>query len=333
MKLLSQAFDILKHFIEEKMRLQHIYQPVFIKTLLENDGSASSTTLAKNILSYDSSQIDYYEHIVKIMPSRVLKNHNIIEKDGSQYRLHLMFNDLTESEIKLLIKYCNDKVEKYLISHENTPFAHRDRNRKPIPGSLRYKILARAKGCCEACGISSDERALDIDHILPKNQGGSNDETNLQVLCYQCNRGKRDADDTDFHKVKESYLDRDKQCIFCNLPEDKKIIDSNELAIAFYDNYPVSKYHTLIIPKRHTADYFNLYQPEINAINQLVHRQKERLKKLDKNITGFNIGINIGEDAGQSIFHVHVHLIPRRKGDMEDPKGGVRGVIPDKQKY
>jgi diadenosine tetraphosphate (Ap4A) HIT family hydrolase len=114
---------------------------------------------------------------------------------------------------------------------------------------------------------------------------------------------------------------------------DKEIIDSNELAIAFYDGYPVTKYHTLIIPKRHVADYFDLHQPEVNAIQKLLHRQKDRLMKLDKSITGFNIGINVGQDAGQSIFHVHIHLIPRRSGDMDDPKGGVRGVIPEKQKY
>ena len=122
-------------------------------------------------------------------------------------------------------------------------------------------------------------------------------------------------------------------CIFCDLPQDKEIIDSNNFALAFYDGYPVTKYHTLIIPKRHVADYFELNKQEIDAINDLVHIQKIRLEKFDKTITGFNIGVNIGQDAGQSIFHVHLHLIPRRNGDMINPKGGVRGVIPEKQKY
>jgi len=123
------------------------------------------------------------------------------------------------------------------------------------------------------------------------------------------------------------------ECIFCNLPEDKKIIDSNNHALAFYDGYPVTKYHTLIIPKRHVADYFDLEKIEIDAINNLLQTQKNRLLEMDQTITGFNIGINIGEDAGQSIFHVHIHLIPRRYGDMKNPKGGVRGVISEKQKY
>jgi diadenosine tetraphosphate (Ap4A) HIT family hydrolase len=121
-------------------------------------------------------------------------------------------------------------------------------------------------------------------------------------------------------------------CVFCSLPEDK-IIESNELALMFYDSYPVTKYHTLIIPKRHVSDYFELTPEENEAIFSLLHEQKKRLENIDPTITGFNIGINVGKDAGQSIFHVHMHLIPRRNGDMAEPKGGVRGVIPDKQKY
>ena len=122
-------------------------------------------------------------------------------------------------------------------------------------------------------------------------------------------------------------------CLFCILPENVALIDGNELAVAFYDKFPVTQYHTLIIPRRHVADFFELNEAEINAIQELLHRQKERLQELDGTITGFNIGVNVGADAGQSVFHVHVHLIPRRKWDTSDPKGGVRGVIPGKQKY
>ena len=122
-------------------------------------------------------------------------------------------------------------------------------------------------------------------------------------------------------------------CIFCHIQTEKDFIESNELVLAFYDAYPVTKYHTLIIPKRHVANYFELDKLELEAIYKLLHKQKVRLQKMDNLITGFNIGINIGEDAGQTIFHVHVHLIPRRSGDMQEPKGGVRGVIPSKQKY
>lgn len=124
-----------------------------------------------------------------------------------------------------------------------------------------------------------------------------------------------------------------KDCLFCNLPEEVRIVDANALAVAFYDKFPVTEHHTLVIPRRHVADYFDLNEAEVGAIHELLQRQKERLLQLDGTITGFNVGVNIGLDAGQTIFHVHVHLIPRRRGDMHDPKGGVRGVIPEKQKY
>ena len=88
-----------------------------------------------------------------------------------------------------------------------------------------------------------------------------------------------------------------------------------------------------MIPKRHVADYFDLYQPERNAIDQMLQEQLTAILALDSTVTGFNVGINAGKSAGQTVFHVHVHLIPRRDGDVVDPKGGVRGVIPSKQKY
>ena len=90
---------------------------------------------------------------------------------------------------------------------------------------------------------------------------------------------------------------------------------------------------TLIIPKRHVADYFDLYHPELNAIQSLLQDQRKQIMTADPTVSGFNVGINAGSEAGQTIFHVHVHLIPRRKGDVAEPRGGVRGVIPDKQKY
>ena len=124
----------------------------------------------------------------------------------------------------------------------------------------------------------------------------------------------------------------DTGCIFCDLPSER-FVDENELAIAIRDGFPVTEHHTLIIPKRHVSDYFDLYQPERNAIQQLLERQRSKILELDATVTGFNIGNNIGEDAGQTIFHCHTHLIPRRPRDVENPRGGVRGVIPSKQEY
>ena len=91
--------------------------------------------------------------------------------------------------------------------------------------------------------------------------------------------------------------------------------------------------NTLIIPKRHVVDYFDLTELEIVGIHQMLIAMRSRIKNDDLTVKGFNIGVNAGKTAGQSIPHVHIHLIPRRQGDVENPQGGVRGVIPDKQKY
>lgn len=118
-------------------------------------------------------------------------------------------------------------------------------------------------------------------------------------------------------------------CVFCELTSN---VFENDYAFAIYDKFPVNKGHLLIIPKRHTADYFDLTKVERDAIDCLLFEGKAMLEG-QYQPDGFNIGINCGEQAGQTIFHVHVHLIPRYFGDMNDPRGGVRGVIPEKRVY
>ena len=121
-------------------------------------------------------------------------------------------------------------------------------------------------------------------------------------------------------------------CVFCNLLP-KEIINEYKNFFVIRDAYPVTPLHSLIITKKHVVSYFQCSKEELNEIPIILDTQKTELKILDDTITGFNIGMNIGEDAGQTIFHCHVHIIPRRKGDILNPRGGIRGVIPDKQKY
>ncbi len=127
----------------------------------------------------------------------------------------------------------------------------------------------------------------------------------------------------------------DKFCLFCDvqLNDRQRIIAENALAYAIRDGFPVTEGHTLFIPKRHTLDYFGLVPTEVNAINALMAEQKTTLQEADSTIDGFNIGMNCGETAGQSVFHCHVHLIPRRMGDVENPRGGVRHIIAGKGHY
>lgn len=126
--------------------------------------------------------------------------------------------------------------------------------------------------------------------------------------------------------------DPNNPCLFCNI-EKSGYAYENELAYASYDSYPVTEHHCLIIPKRHIKDYFDLSNEELVACNDLVQIAKKEIIKKDPSVKGFNLGTNIGKVSGQSILHCHLHLIPRRKGDVDNPQGGVRSVIPNKQHY
>ena len=131
-----------------------------------------------------------------------------------------------------------------------------------------------------------------------------------------------------FNRIKRKNTD----CPFCNPEPERELILESATAYAIYDKFPVSNGHALIIPKRHCADYFQLSFKEQSACWFILNKTKEILMK-EFSPDGFNIGININESAGQTIPHVHIHLIPRYSGDVEIPEGGVRGVIPEKQIY
>lgn len=120
-------------------------------------------------------------------------------------------------------------------------------------------------------------------------------------------------------------------CLFCQLNEEK-VISQCHLTTTFLDSYPASPGHTLIVPKRHVATYFEVTEAEQIALAKALQTAKLILDK-EFSPDGYNIGVNNGEVAGQSIKHLHVHLIPRYQGDVENPKGGVRWVIPNKADY
>lgn len=120
-------------------------------------------------------------------------------------------------------------------------------------------------------------------------------------------------------------------CPFCEISEDN-IIMENKLCLAIYDRYPVSKGHMLIITKRHVKDYFAASEEEKRSLLKLMEECRDFLKDKYKP-AGYNIGLNCGNAAGQTIMHLHLHLIPRYENDIDDPTGGVRGVIPEKRIY
>ncbi len=122
-----------------------------------------------------------------------------------------------------------------------------------------------------------------------------------------------------------------KPCPFCVL-EPHRIVAQGELAVAYRDGFPLSLGHTVIIPRRHVATLFEATETEQAALLHMLARAKEKLDALHQP-DGYNIGINHGQAGGQSVPHLHIHLIPRYRGDKEDPRGGVRWILPDKAKY
>ena len=126
-------------------------------------------------------------------------------------------------------------------------------------------------------------------------------------------------------------MNNSSNCIFCDGIEG--ILLENDLAFAILDKFPVSFGHTLIIPKRHFPEYFEITSEELEAVHELILKRRDQLLQQDNSIIGFNLGINNGSAAGQTVMHLHVHLIPRRENDTKDPTGGVRGVISGRQKY
>ena len=313
------VYKTLKNYIQNKMKMSHIYQPVMLSVLLHSKGKSSVNNIAKEFTKYDQAQIEYYKNITKIMPGKVLVNNlSIIKKNKNIFKIE-NFSDLSTYEIQELNKLCELKIKNYINKRGKKIWEHRKKSSGLISGSTRWQVLKRSMGRCEVCGISNDKKALEVDHILPRNCGGSDEIHNLQALCYSCNAMKKDRDHTDFRKVKLSYDKRDKKCLFCKVQK-RELVEENELAYVTYDSYPVTKRHCLIIPNRHVLNYFDLYQPEINACNHLIMKMKNKISKMDKLISGFNLGTNSGITAGQSIMHCHIHLIPRRKGDVKIQK-------------
>jgi ATP adenylyltransferase len=325
------TYHQLQDFLLNRMRMSHIYQPVMIRCLLENQGRAEDIDIAKELLLFDPTSIEYYQNITNNMVGKVLRSHHIVEKNKKEYYLPA-FNNLTSQEISFLIEACNQKIDEYIRRRGEAIWQHRSRIRGYVPGSIRYEVLKRAEFRCELCGISAKEKALEVDHIIPVNKGGVNAIENYQALCYSCNATKRDTDSTDFRDNIVKYQKRIDNCLFCGM-ENKRIVFQNELAYMILDKYPVTNLHCLIIPKRHSSDFFEINQAELNATKSLIHRAKEYIVKNDRTVEGFNIGYNCGHQAGQTVMHTHLHVIPRRNGDVEEPIGGIRNVIPGMGKY
>ena len=324
---MSEKFNQLSDFLFHQMTMNHIYQPAMLIQILSNGGQATVSAIAKAILVRDPTQVEYYEAITKRYPGRVLTNNRgLTERNGDTFFLK-GFDELSNSEVSKLIEICMERLDHFLKAKASDPWNHRRKSSGNISGSTKYEVLSRAGYRCQLCGTSAEERALEVDHIVPRKFSGGDYISNLQALCYLCNSTKRDSDDTDFRDVPQRYHDREAECLFCD-PPTETARSQNELSYATLDPSPVSTGHTLIIPRRHVVDYFDLYQPELNSIQQNLDYMRRALLDSDNSIIGFNVGFDSGSDAGQTVLHCCLHLVPRRRDDCDSHRGGLRDVIP-----
>lgn len=318
----------LVEFIEKKMSMSHVYQPVLIRALVDSDGTATLRQLAQAFVLQDESELMGYERTIKKMPLPVLKRHGVVTSDGDLVRLST--KGLKLGEKARIRAACERRLQEYVADRGEGIWDYKAVDTAAVPGSLRFRVIQAAKHRCAACGITVDERPLDVDHIIPLSRGGPTSLENLQALCSKCNRAKGNKDTTDFRALP---LDSDPKCPFCRKDVASRIVQENGTVFAIVDAYPVTEGHTLVVTRRHARDWFEMTELEREHANELLRVLRGRLAAGDDRIVGFNVGTNAGDAAGQTILHAHLHIIPRRRGDVRDPRGGVRGVIPDRHSY
>jgi ATP adenylyltransferase len=221
------TYDQLVDFVQHRMRMSHIYQPVMLLTLLQHHGDCSETDIAKAISTHDPTQTEYYEAITRNMVGRVLARHGIVKREGERYNL-LWARPFSKEQYAELQRLLKEKLDQYVAKRGERIWQHRTLALGDISGTIKYEVLKRASTRCELCGISNSERALEVDHIVPRNHGGSDDLANLQALCYSCNAMKRDRDATDFRALRESYGHRETACPFCARQKAGPIVLENE---------------------------------------------------------------------------------------------------------
>jgi hypothetical protein len=188
------TFEELFDFVSNKMQMGHVYQPLVIQFLVRAGGAATLRQLATEMATADEAAVNFYENKLAMMPVKVLKEREVITKDGDLVSLNV--KSLSYEQRAALTAACETRVAAFL-KERGTDIWSGFIEFAPVPGNIRYDILARDRKC-KLCGRGPDDAILHVDHIVPRARGGSNDPSNLQVLCAECNQGKGARDDADF---------------------------------------------------------------------------------------------------------------------------------------
>lgn len=190
------TFGSLMDFILKRMTMSHIYQPILIKALVQSGGKATIRQLAQMLLLEDESQLLFYEKRLKEMPLKILKKHGVLSVEGDL--VSLSAENLSLKQRAEIRGACEDRLMSFVTKRGITTWDYRMMEDDPVPDSVRYRLLKKANGRCSLCGATKKETVLHVDHVVPRSRGGTNDESNLQVLCLKCNLGKSNKDATDF---------------------------------------------------------------------------------------------------------------------------------------
>lgn len=296
-------YSRLEHFIKKEMSMTHIYQPVMIKKLLESGNRATKVDIAKEFVDLDNSLLKYYEGRVMTWPKITLTKHKIVRYKKNVFTL--LLEDITEKQRKRLIELCDLRTDEYVEKFQNRIGIKKTRN--PISSSIRYDIIAKAKGICVACGITGQKRQLDVDHIVPLNVGGTNDPCNLQVLCSRCNRQKRDRDKTDFVRWHKRLKHKNPGCGLCKATP----VQSNTLASTIPSDIPDADLHHLVYPHRHVSSFFDLIPAEKSHCIALLDSLKKDIVETDRTISGFQVSFDSRLEPGRHA-HCHINVVPTR---------------------
>lgn len=256
----AAGVDRLRAFIETEVTMSHVYQPVMIRAMLEGGGAATRRQIAAAFLGADLSQLEYYENVVSRYPGPVLRRRGIVELERGVYRLAPDLRRMDEWQRASLVALCDAKIADFVSRRQAAIWAHRSANADPLPGTLRWQVIMRAMGRCEACGVSALIPALEVDHIVPRSHGGSNDVENVQALCSVCNVQKLDRHVTDFHAAHAEVAHRSAGCRVC----DAALPGGEDLALVV--ELPSG---LAVAPRRHGAGWLELWQPEVNALRRI----------------------------------------------------------------
>ncbi|WOV93548.1 MAG: HNH endonuclease [Candidatus Nitrosoabyssus spongiisocia] len=288
------------------MKLTHIYQPLMIKTLLEHSNKATVEDIAKKFLDNDKSQLEYYKKITKRWPHITLKRHKVISYEKETYTL-LLDDHITNKEKNRLIELCDCRLQEFV---DGNPMIINARNidNRIVSGSLRYDVFAKSKTRCVACGISTFNSSLHVDHIFPISRGGKTKIDNLQALCYKCNTEKGNRDDTDFIKWDNRLKYRNVKCTLCKITEP---IKENNMAQAVYVIDTDIKLHSMVIPKRHVDTFIDLIPAERHLCLELVDLLKEDILVKDKTVNKFHVSFD--STGNKTTPHCCINIIPNRQ--------------------